>query len=207
MMGEVVGKAASICLRHDCTPRDVFERYLTELKTLCHLPGATRRENAHAPLVIPPNPPPLPAPPTPDGIDPKSLAGLVIDDAQAKFTGSWGNKGNLKGYIGGGYRYAPGDSKATARFEFQVPEDGRYEVRLAHQPHENRASNTPVTVFCADGEKHLQVNQRAAPNLPPCFISLGVFPFTAGKVWAVEIRASGANGNVHADAVQVLPAP
>lgn len=34
MMGEVVGMAASICKRHDCTPREVYERYLDELKAL-----------------------------------------------------------------------------------------------------------------------------------------------------------------------------
>ncbi|WCJ60454.1 FAD-dependent oxidoreductase [Fontisphaera persica] len=207
MMGEVVGKAASICLKHDCTPRDVFERYLTELKTLCHLPGATRRATVHAPLQIPPNPPPLPAPVPPEGIDPKTLPGLVIDDAQAKFSGTWSEKGSLKGYIGSGYRYATAGSKAVARFEFQVPQDGRYEVRLAHQPHENRAKNTPVTVFCAEGEKQVEVNQQAAPLLPHGFVSLGIFRFSTGKVWAVEIRAAGANGYVHADAVQVLPAP
>ncbi|MCX8155853.1 MAG: FAD-dependent oxidoreductase [Verrucomicrobiae bacterium] len=207
MMGEVVGKAASICLKHDCTPRDVYERYLTELKTLCHLPGATRRENVHAPLQIPPNPPPLPDPPALEGVDPTSLPGIVIDDTQAKFTGAWGDKGSLKGYIGRGYRYATPAAKATARFEFQVPRDGRYEVRLAQQPHENRARNTPVIVFCAEGEKELEVNQQAKPDLPPTFISLGIFAFTAGKVWAVEIRSAGANGYVHADAVQVLPAP
>lgn len=207
MMGEVIGKAASICLRHDCTPRDVYERHLTELKTLAHLPGATRRETVHAPLIIPPNPPPLPPPPAPAGIDPKSLPGIVVDDTQARLTGDWGKTGTLKGYIGSGYRYATPASKATARFEFQVPKDGRYEVRLAHQPHENRARNTPVTIFCPEGEKHLEVNQQTPPPVPPTFVSLGVFPFTAGKVWAVEIRAASANGYVHADAVQVVPAP
>jgi len=207
MMGEVIGKAASICLRHDCTPRDVYDRYLTELKTLCHLPGGTRRETVHAPLQIPPNPPPIPTIASAEGVDPKSLPGIVIDDTQAKFTGTWGEKGNLKGFIGRGYRYATPTSKASARFEFQVPKDGQYEVRLAHQPHENRARNTPVTVFCADGEKQIEVNQQASPPLPPTFVSLGIFRFTTGKVWAVEIRSAGANGYVHADAVQILPAP
>lgn len=34
MMGEVVGMAASICKNHNCLPRDVYERYLGELKEL-----------------------------------------------------------------------------------------------------------------------------------------------------------------------------
>ena len=34
MMGEVVGMAAGICRRHDILPRDVYTKYLDELKTL-----------------------------------------------------------------------------------------------------------------------------------------------------------------------------
>ena len=34
MMGEVVGMAASICKRADCSPRDVYTKHLAELKTL-----------------------------------------------------------------------------------------------------------------------------------------------------------------------------
>ena len=34
MMGEVVGMAASICKKHNVTPRDVYRYYLDELKNL-----------------------------------------------------------------------------------------------------------------------------------------------------------------------------
>ncbi len=34
MMGEVVGMAASLCAKHDCLPRDIYARYLGELKAL-----------------------------------------------------------------------------------------------------------------------------------------------------------------------------
>lgn len=141
--------------------------------------------------------PPAPAP--------IALPGIIVDDAQAKLTGRWTVGTGLPGYVGDGYRYAsPGN--ATARFEFTPPVTGRYEVRLAHQPHANRATNTDVVVIGADGSKILRVNQRAAPAVPPTFVSLGVFRFEAGKTAAVEIRARDASGLVHADAVQVLPA-
>ena len=32
-MGEIVGMAAAICKKHDCNPRDVYSRYLDELKS------------------------------------------------------------------------------------------------------------------------------------------------------------------------------
>jgi hypothetical protein len=38
-----VGKAASVALRHDTTPRGVYERHWAELAELLELPGTTRR--------------------------------------------------------------------------------------------------------------------------------------------------------------------
>ncbi len=42
MMGEVVGKAASICIKHNASPRGVYEKHLSELKTLMSKPGSAR---------------------------------------------------------------------------------------------------------------------------------------------------------------------
>jgi len=47
-MGEVVGMAASICRRHDATPRRVYENYLGELQDLMRR-GVGRAAGAHAP--------------------------------------------------------------------------------------------------------------------------------------------------------------
>jgi hypothetical protein len=43
MMGEVVGKAASLCIQNDCNPRQVYEQHLHELIQLAKLPGSARR--------------------------------------------------------------------------------------------------------------------------------------------------------------------
>lgn len=56
MMGEVVGKAVSICVKESCTPREVYSLHLDELKELMQLPGRARRTTVndaidpHAPL-------------------------------------------------------------------------------------------------------------------------------------------------------------
>ena len=42
MMGEVVGKAASICVKHKASPREVYDKHLDKLKTLMHKPGSER---------------------------------------------------------------------------------------------------------------------------------------------------------------------
>jgi hypothetical protein len=51
MMGEIVGKAAWICVRHETSPRGVYEKYLPLLKELMQQAGGTRREKLDGRLV------------------------------------------------------------------------------------------------------------------------------------------------------------
>jgi len=44
MMGEIVGKAAWLCVSQDTTPRGVYEKHLAQLQDLMREPGAKRRE-------------------------------------------------------------------------------------------------------------------------------------------------------------------
>jgi hypothetical protein len=55
MMGEVVGKAASVAVRHGGTPRDVYEHHWAELDQLLQLPGKARRQTPADPIEIPPD--------------------------------------------------------------------------------------------------------------------------------------------------------
>ena len=43
MMGEVVGKAAALCVQQNTTPRGVYEDHLERLQELLRQPGAARR--------------------------------------------------------------------------------------------------------------------------------------------------------------------
>ena len=79
-------------------------------------------------------------------------------------------------------------------------------MRLCYSDHENRATNVPVKIESADGAKTVTVNERVEPPLPNGFISLGTFRFDAGKPGSVTISNEKVDGNVHADAVQILPA-
>jgi len=207
MMGEVVGKAASLCVLHDCTPRDVYQKYLDELFALLKLPGKARRATVHSPIIIPDDVPPEHSPyGTLTGIDPKKLKGFVVDDLNAQKTGSWIETDHLKGYIGYGYVYASPKSDAAVRFDWQVPAEGKYEIRLAYRSHPNRGTKVPVLVFSGSKElTALQLNMRQKPNLPNGFVSLGTFTFKKGERVAVEVRTKGAGGFVCADAVQFIP--
>jgi hypothetical protein len=204
MIGEVVGKAASICIKENCLPRDVYHSYFSQLKELMNLRGVARRDSVNDKIYIPANAKELPPPET-KGINPTTLPGIVIDDALAKVTGDWKGGEGLKNFIGKQYRYLGAKEKGSARFEITVPTSGQYEVRYAYQHHENRASNAPITVHSADGDKALRINERKEPPIAPTFISLGVFRFEAGKPGSVEVTNDKADGNVHIDAIQVLP--
>ena len=76
MMGEVVGKAAWIAVRHQTSPRGVYEKHLPLLKELMSQPGAMRRETLESPLAPPPD---MKVPGRKvTGIDPANLEGMLI---------------------------------------------------------------------------------------------------------------------------------
>ena len=206
MMGEVVGKAAYLCVRHETTPRGVYDQYLDDLKGLMSQPGAMRRDTIEAALFLPKDAKKLPDLKVipPDAIKPSTLEGIVIDDNDAVLTGAWTKGAGMTPFIGEGYRYAS-KSGSSARFVFSVKETGTYEVRIFWQPHENRAKAAPVSVLSADGEKALSIDQTKPAEIAPGFHSLGQFKFNAGEAAAVTFKTDGAKGNVHIDAVQVLP--
>ena len=137
----------------------------------------------------------------------KTLAGLVLDDAQAKLTGKWttGANSELQPYVANGYRYRSANDTGAARYEFTIEKAGDYEVRVSYSPHVNRATNTRVLIESAAGSKEAAINQRTKPPLAQNFISLGTFRFEPGKAAAVTIGGQAADGNVHADAVQLVP--
>ena len=204
MMGEVVGKAASVAVRRNCSPREVYTLYWSEMDQLLKLPGRARRLPDNTFDVSGPAPAPV------DdaggrGVSLASLKGVVIDNAKAKLTGKWTTGGGLP-FVGNDYAYARGPGN-TATFEFTVPASGSYEVRFASAAHENRASNTAVTVRHAGGNAAVSVNQRVNPKVENRWIALGTYKFNAGQTYAVVVDAAGADGNAHIDAVQILPAP
>ncbi|MFM1902987.1 MAG: hypothetical protein RLZZ440_887 [Planctomycetota bacterium] len=51
MMGEIVGKAAWICIRHETNPRGVYEHHIDLLHDLMRQPGSSRRLDLTAPLM------------------------------------------------------------------------------------------------------------------------------------------------------------
>jgi len=209
MMGEVVGKAASLCVLKDCMPRGVYESHWSEMDKLLKLPGKARRETVHDEISIPPDAMPLASPYGPtqtaghQGIDPKKLAGLIIDDVDAKKTGNWTVGTGLAGFVAANYLYNNG--QGNVRFEFKAPAAGLHEIRLAYQPHENRGDQVLVTVDQNGKTRSSRLNMKIKPPLENGFVSLGKFDFSVDESVAVTLWTREAGGLVHADAVQILP--
>jgi hypothetical protein len=140
-----------------------------------------------------------------NGIDPKSLPGTVLDDAQAKVTGQWMSSTSGKS-VGREYWHdgQAGNGQASMQFSTRLAA-GRYEVRVSYSANPNRATNVPVSIVHAQGKQTLNLNQQQSPNIDGLFGSLGQFNFSADVPATVTISNRDANGYVIADAVQFLP--
>lgn len=138
---------------------------------------------------------------------PRELDGLTVDDPAAKMTGAWKQSTYNGDYIGASYVHDDNSGKGEKRirFEVQVPEAGRYEVRMTYTSHANRAANVPVSVHHTGGVSSITVNQQQKPNLGNGLHKIGVYSFAANQPAIVEIGNVKTDGYVIADAIQLLP--
>ncbi|MGI9471099.1 MAG: FAD-dependent oxidoreductase, partial [Rubripirellula sp.] len=203
MMGEVVGKAASICAVNDCQPRDVYESHLDELLDLLRLPGKAHRSTPSAEIVIPADSLPLAGPNgPPSGLDIAKLKGTVVDDAQATLDGKWTSGTGLKNYVAYGYQYAGANSGATATFKVKAPKAGRYLLQVFTQPHANRSTRTPVSVRRDDFVRKHVIDQRTKSEND--VVTVEQLDLAGVQEVVVTISTDGADGTVHVDAVRLL---
>tara|TARA_R110000868_G_scaffold411563_1_gene705338 strand:- start:38544 stop:41519 length:2976 start_codon:yes stop_codon:yes gene_type:complete len=137
----------------------------------------------------------------------KELAGIVVDDAEAKKTGAWQESVYSKNYLGVGYVHDMNEEqgKKAIRFIPDLPAAGTYEVRFAFPGSNGRASQVPVTIQTEQGLKTVNVDQTKQGPIDGIFTSLGSFEFAAGTAGYVEISNKGTSGYVVVDAVQFLP--
>jgi cytochrome c553 len=137
---------------------------------------------------------------------PSDLPGIVLDDTKAKRVGEWKPSKYTGNYIGEGYLYDDRSVKSekTLTFVPEFPKQGRYEVRLAYIPGDNRDTNVPVNILHLDGEKTVHINMKEAPPIDGRFISLGTYRFNKNGQWYVMVSNEGTKGHISVDAVQFL---
>ena len=136
------------------------------------------------------------------------VAAALVDDADAEVKGFEAVSSASTPFVGTGYRHdsAKDRGKQSAKFVADLPEAGKYEVRLAYTPNANRATAVPVTIIHKDGTASVVVNQQKPAPINGQWISLGTFEFEKGKAAAVTVTNDGVtDGHVIIDAVQWLP--
>jgi hypothetical protein len=143
-------------------------------------------------------------PTKPAGIDPKKLAGIVVDDVDAKKQGEWSASSSVGGFVGSSYLHDAGEGRGQKSVTFTVPlkSPGKYEVRLIYTANPNRATNVPVTITHAEGVSTVAVNEQKTPPIDKISVSLGTFPFEKEAV--VRIGNDKVNGHVIVDAIQII---
>jgi hypothetical protein len=204
MMGEVVGRAVSICKRHDCLPAAVYHEHWDEMDGLLRLPGKAHRKTVNSAMIIPADALDEAGPyGVPPGLMPSKLPGIVIDDSDAKKTGKWVEGAGLKGYVKWGYAYS-GAATASAEFVATMTESARFAVNVAWQPHANRTKAGKITVESASGTQALIVNMTEPPAANSTFRKIGEVDIKKGATCTVTIAGTGAGGNLHIDAVQFV---
>ena len=206
MMGEVVGKAASICALNQCTPREVYEKHLDDLLDLVQLPGKARRSTPSGDISIPKDALPLAGPMgPPTGKAISEIEGVVVDDDQAILKGSWTSGTGLPNFVQYGYRYGSPNTESSATYTLKATQAGTYAIEVFTQPHENRSTKTPVLILQAGQVTKHVVDQRAPA--PDGVARVTQVQLVENESVVVTIETKGANGTVHIDAVRLIELP
>ncbi len=147
------------------------------------------------------------APPSVGGVDPKKLAGVVVDDTDAELKGFDTVSSSIGPFVGDGYRHDGNkdQGKQSAKFVPDLPVAGKYEVRIAYSANANRATNVKVSVAHAGGTAEKTLDQKKKPGIDGLWVSLGTFEFAKGKSGSVTVSNAGADGFVILDAIQWVP--
>jgi len=163
----------------------------------------------HQVLDLPVLPPPEKArrPAGPMSLDPRSLPGLILDDAQAELSGDWQSSTNFKPHVGSGYRHDDqrSDGRSRAVFRFKAPADGEFELRMAYSAHETRTTRLPVTLDDGTGTQAFVVDQTVPMPAGEAFRPIGRIRLRQGTDYTLTLTNQDTRGFVILDAFQLLP--
>ena len=146
-------------------------------------------------------------PAVPVSVDPKSLPGLILDDAQAELTGDWERSTNFKPHVGTSYLHDEqrSDGKSRAVFRFKAPADGEFELRMAYSAHPTRTKRLPVSIV-GDGVEHrFTVDQTQPLPTGEAFRPIRHLRLRHGVDYVLTVTNEDTQGFVILDAFQLLP--
>lgn len=147
-----------------------------------------------------------PEPAAPMSIDPKSLPGIVLDDAQAELKGAWTRSSSFKPHIGTGYLHDDrrGDGQSIATFRFKAPTTGSYDLRMAYSAHESRATKLPLTLQTGGRKTEFTVDQTQRLPAGEVFRGIGAIELIRDVETTITLSNTGTDGFVILDALQLI---
>ena len=135
----------------------------------------------------------------------ESVSGIVLDDTDATFAGSWSNSVAQGPFLLYSYKFAQQASTETAKavYNLNLPESGSYEVQIMYSPASNRSKAARVSIIDNQGANELSVDMSRSFTAPNYWFSLGTFSFTetGGKI---TISNQGSGGIVIADGLRLI---
>lgn len=139
-------------------------------------------------------------------VDPKTLPGIVLDNAQAELKGGWGRSSGFEPHVGTGYLHdnKRGDGQSSATFRFKAPKSGRYDLRMAYSPHETRAKNVPVTIQNGGNKIEIMADQTLPLPAGEAFRKIGTIELNADAEITITVSNVGTSGFVIVDALQLI---
>jgi hypothetical protein len=142
-----------------------------------------------------------------NGIDPKSLTGIVLDNEICAVTGEWAPSHSMSGFVGSDYLHDSNTNKgkSTATFEKAMEKSGTYTLMMNYIPNPNRATNIPVKIKTGTSEQTVMVNQREILKDQVEGKKLATLMLTKGEKVTVTICNEGTNGYVIVDAIRFVP--
>ena len=140
--------------------------------------------------------------------DKSKLAGIVVDNTEAKLVGEWKHSVHTPPFVGKSYIHDMKEKKGakSATFTPNLPLTGLYEVRISHNSNIRRANDVPITIHHAKGKSVVLINEGDPAPIAKLFRSIGIFEFEKGNEGSVTIGTEGTEGKyVIVDAVQFIP--
>jgi len=135
----------------------------------------------------------------------KDLTIIDNDDPEFSVVGTWTRATAQGDKYGASYHYASGGSgEKTATWKLYTPAAGMYEVFTWYPEAYNRATDSPFTIFHADGQTTVRINQQTNGGR---WVPLGAYRFTGPNTGRVVLSNNVSNATllVLADAIRVVP--
>lgn len=175
-MGVATGYAAALCVKHNTTPRGIYQNHMPELQDSVGIPRDIREDYSYV---------------------------ITVDDSdegQIERIGDWTYSSWGSSKYGNNYYHDGNSGKGEKEYIFkpQLEKDGEYKVFIRYTASDNRSSKTPVSIKDNNNNVSLIVNQQINDA---SWFDLGTYTFTANNGPEISIKNDDTDGYVIADVI------